>query len=798
MRRILQKASAVLLCLLLFSGIGAAAVSSGAAREISLKAVSKEDIRTRGFFNAVQDALNFARDTASEASPVTVAVPAGSYDLACSLHIYDNTTLDLRGVTVTRKVLGNMLRVGDEDTVDSGATGYRYRNITLLGGTLDGNAGKNTMIKVAHAANFEMIGVMMRNERGGHMMEVAGADGFTARDCVFRDQILPLEGIGYEVIQFDILHPDHMVNCRAEDINCKHILVENCTFENVPRAIGTHTGVLNNPFDGVVIRDNLFRDIKSAAIQGFNWKNVQITGNRIESAARGISLYAIMYGGSGMYTADYLAKLGGTEVHVPCTYQPPRTTNIEIAYNTLRDIGVTDDIYASYVSQGVAVIGDTITVPDARDGAIPAGEYYHENVNIHDNDIEVHGHGVRLEETRHARISGNLLRCAENTAHPANYYGIVLMANARTDEITRNIITDAQVNGIQMVNSAVDTLSRNRVERTGKYGISAYHTSLRSVTENDVSGAANQGIVLLDASTVGSVSNNRVADCGKQGIYFTKDCAADSVSANTTVRCGGSIAYTRSTGKVKIGANDTETAALTSFELDGAGVRLGVGKSYLMVPDVRPVNAMTRFTFTSDNPDVAQTDKNGRISAVSAGEAVVTVTSENGKTATFQVIVTDGEEAELIPSGRLTTPKITTLECVEGGIRLSWDAVEGAYGYRLYYRYGAGSWKRMKDVDGLTYTDKGVSLGRTETYTIRALGEDGEPHSGYDAAGWSQMYQHSTPEVTSLQNTNEGIYLRWNSVKGVARYRVYFKGSGGWTALGTTTGTSFLDRKVKS
>ena len=85
----------------------------------------------------------------------------------------------------------------------------------------------------------------MKNEKGGHMMEVAGVDGFTARGCVFKDQVLPVGEVGYEAIQFDILHPSHMVNCRVEDLNMRNILVENCTFENIPRGVGTHTGVLN-------------------------------------------------------------------------------------------------------------------------------------------------------------------------------------------------------------------------------------------------------------------------------------------------------------------------------------------------------------------------------------------------------------------------------------------------------------------------------------------------------------------------------------------------------------------------
>lgn len=799
MKFFLRKASAVLMCVLTLAGM--AAFTNGAAAtetDFDIIEVSAEDIAVDGFSGAVQEALDNARELANDNFPVTVRVAAGDYGLEYGLHIFDNTVLDLRGVTVTRLNLGNMLRVGSEDSVDFGAAGYFYRNISLIGGTFDGNAGYNTMIKVAHAADFKMEGVTLRNENSGHMMEVAGVDGFTARGCTFKDQILPVDGIGYEAIQFDILHPSHMVNCRVEDLNMRNILVEDCVFDNVPRGVGTHTGVLNNPFDGVVIKNNVFRDIKSAAVQGVNWINAEISHNTVENAPRGFSLYTIMAHGSGMYRSDYLSKLGGTESHVPSDYKEPAAANISIHDNTLTGIGTLDDIYAPYVCQGIAVMGDRLDEPSYDEGGIPAGGYYFSNVEIRDNYIEVHGHGVRLEETKNARVSGNEIHCSENTVHPANYYGIVLMDHAQTDEIARNYISNAPVNGIQAVDSDVTNITRNRVDGTGKYGISTYNTRLDGICENEVSLSAKQGIVLLDGSAVQKVRCNRVYDCGLDALYFTSDSSADDVSANTTVRSGGSVTYAKTPKLVKVGINYTVTAPLSSYLLGGKGVRLGVGESYMLAPDVRPVNAVSNFGYASDDKTVATVDGCGRITAAGVGKTVVTVSSKGIKTQ-FTVEVSEKEGAVLIPYDGLPAPKIVSSECVRGGIKLKWDAVDGACGYRLYYRYGTGQWKRMADTDKLTYTDPGVKLGRTETYTIRALGSDSEPCSGYDPVGWSLLYQLDTPQVESLQNTNNSITIRWNAVKGVAKYRVFFKNSsGGWTGLGNTTACYFADTKVKS
>ena len=315
MNKILRGIAAAAMSALMLTG--AAAVPAFAAESGFEEAggigitVSAAAIKNSGFASAVQGALNTARDFANASNRATVKVAEGDYTLYGCLNIYSNTTLDLTGVTVTRGGAGNMLRTGANDSPTSGVTGYAHENITLIGGTFDGNADANTMLKAAHAKNFVMENVTVRNEKEGHMMEVAGVDGFTVRNCTFKDQILSPGGIGYESIQLDILHSAHMNGCRSEDLNMKNVLIEGCTFTNVPRAIGTHTAILNNPFDGVTIRNNTFNDIKSCAVQGMNWINVNITGNTINTASRGITVYGVMPEGSGTFKASILANEGG-------------------------------------------------------------------------------------------------------------------------------------------------------------------------------------------------------------------------------------------------------------------------------------------------------------------------------------------------------------------------------------------------------------------------------------------------------------------------------------------------------
>ena len=806
MYHILQKmAAAPLAALMILSAfIPAAAVETEDAAGGQVMTVRAADLRANAW-NALQDALDRAKNLATLRSPVTVRAEQGSYDLGRGLKIYDNTTLDLSGVTLKRVFAGNMLRVGSEDGVNTGAVGYQYRNVRLVGGTFDGNDGANTILKVAHAQNFVMEDVTVCNEQEGHMMEVAGCDGFTATGCTFEDQILTPGHDGYEAIQFDVLHPRHIVNCRVEDLNCQNILIENCTFDNVPRAVGTHTGILNNPFDGVKIRKNTFRNLKSIAVQGMNWVNVDIRLNVVENAPRGFTVYSVMSDGSGIYKSSELAEMGGTTSHVSSSYQTPGSANVIIAYNTLQNVGSLRDIYADYESQGIAVLGNKLTSVFPKNendgsGALPVGDYYLDGVYVYGNYVDVRGNGVRLEDVRGASATRNEILCSKNTERPANYYGIVLRDNAQLSEISYNTVKNAEVNGVQMVDSSVGSVNYNNVQSPGKYGLGAYTTKIGGITDNYVTAARNEGIILLQSSKADRVKWNRVQNCSGAAIYFTVDSAAGEVTNNLTYWCGDNISYAVSPGLVNVKSNHTEPSPLTHFYLEKDGVEMGAGTAYSIVPDVRPVHAIESFAYTSSDTSVASVDSCGRITAKRIGTATITVTSSNDIRQWYTVRVTDGIGVSYIEPKVYITPQVTGLESTKEGVKITWNQVDGAYGYRVFYKGSAG-WKGMDNVTGTSYVDTDVRSGGTYTYTVRCIDRNGNFISGYNDAGWIYTYQPpqlDMPQVTKLESTAQGVKITWNKVDGAYGYRVFYQGSAGWKGMDNVTGTSYVDTDVRS
>ena len=56
----------------------------------------------------------------------------------------------------------------------------------------------------------------------------------------------------------------------------------------------------------------------------------------------------------------------------------------------------------------------------------------------------------------------------------------------------------------------------------------------------------------------------------------------------------------------------------------------------------------------------------------------------------------------------------------------------------------------------------------------------------------------ATPKITKAESVDGGVKISWNKSNGAEQYRVYYKGSKGWTRMVDTTSTSYIDKDVSS
>ena len=145
----------------------------------------------------------------------------------------------------------------------------------------------------------------------------------------------------------------------------------------------------------------------------------------------------------------------------------------------------------------------------------------------------------------------------------------------------------------------------------------------------------------------------------------------------------------------------------------------------------------------------------------------------------------------------VAAPEISKVESVKDGVKISWNKSNGAEKYRVYYK-GSKGWTRLTDTTSTAYTDKAVSSGKNYTYTVRCISADAKRFtSGYNGKGKSIKYV-AAPKISKTEATYNSVKISWGKVNGAEKYRVYYKGSKGWTRLADTTSTSYTDSKVSS
>ena len=276
-------------------------------------------------------------------------------------------------------------------------------------------------------------------------------------------------------------------------------------------------------------------------------------------------------------------------------------------------------------------------------------------------------------------------------------------------------------------------------------------------------------------------------------------CTATGVRTYTCTTCGAK--KTETINKLAHSYKQYVTPATTSA--DGSITKkctaCGYSSSKSKIYKITSVSlSSTVFTYSGNNITPSVTVKNSKNNKLVKGKDYKVIYPTNSvNVGRYSVkIQFIGNYSGTVNKYFDIVPIITSLTNTTGGIKLAWNKVDGAYGYRIYQKT-SNSWKRIKDTTATSFTDSAVSANQTKTYTIRCIDKNGKTVSGFYSKGWSKKYTPAAPTISKLDNTSGGIKLTWNKITGVYGYRLYYKpASGGWKRFKDTTATSFTDSGV--
>jgi hypothetical protein len=131
------------------------------------------------------------------------------------------------------------------------------------------------------------------------------------------------------------------------------------------------------------------------------------------------------------------------------------------------------------------------------------------------------------------------------------------------------------------------------------------------------------------------------------------------------------------------------------------------------------------------------------------------------------------------------------------GVSISWSAVPGATGYKVFRAVGSGTATQVGTTNAstLTYLNTTAVAGTLYTYTVKAVAAAGDCPAGIPDDGWRI---HTAP--TNVQATDgtltTGVNVTWGAVSGATSYQILRKindSEDDAVPIGTDSASPYLD-----
>lgn len=498
------------------------------------------------FSGTLKSALSFC-DNASEENPYTIVLPEGMFNIYDNLVLRSNTTIDMTAGTVlnldtetgTNIFKNPRKNIGYDDLV----------NFNMIGGTLrytDSFNSTSCLIRLIHGSNILFKDVNFISNGYAHCIEIAACRDLIFDGCSFTCEVEPQKSSG-EALQIDILDPDkHFANMnRVGEIDQYDytmndgITVTNCSFENLRRGLGTQSIFVGYYQNNINITNNTFDGIDEAAISCSNFVNSTVSNNTITNAGWGIK-YTMMKSTDYMSDVCIARDADGNDVYGVVN----KNCNSIIKDNkisVIKTVGMPTP--RAIESFGI----DTTNVPEFE---FPVKDFYVSNLTISRNDITTSGYGIRLFDTKNSIVSSNVVKSTNkteqgiylseksntNTISSNNVssflQGISIRGKSTSNKVSSNTITSVKSNGVNLYEGSSANITSNTITSAGDTAIIIKDATATDVNSNKISKPVNNGICVIERSTVKNVKSNSISSAGSNAILFKASNATD-VNSNT-------------------------------------------------------------------------------------------------------------------------------------------------------------------------------------------------------------------------------------------------------------------------
>ncbi|MCR5542462.1 MAG: dockerin [Ruminococcus sp.] len=346
-------------------------------RIISIDVVEKYDADKTGRNDAsaaIQNALDYARDNASDITQVKVVIPAGTYLIDKTLYIYSNTYLYMYGATLKKNFASGGCMLRNAQPYKKG--GYDdARNIMVEGGCFDGNIKSNYKnfcnMRLGHMKNLMLKNVSFKNNLNTHHLELGGIKDVTIKGCDFSEY----RGNNLkEAIQFDIMNNSNVFSGFEpfDDTTCENVVIRSNTFRNVMRGIGSHSATLGKYYKDFLIENNTFTNITDCAILMQSYKNITVSSNNMNNVGSGIIVrnmspsdsnagyYDPVDSGSPKLNNDLNTVIKNNTITAKVTRTRPSPVGIQL-FGKLVEKGKWTNF--DHQVEGVRITGNTLKIP---------------------------------------------------------------------------------------------------------------------------------------------------------------------------------------------------------------------------------------------------------------------------------------------------------------------------------------------------------------------------------------------------------------------------------------------------